>query len=128
MSVPPVKESPPKEATESRVVGKSKTGLPWDGEVYEDDASSVKSSATPARTPAKTAAPPSAPRVQATAPAPVPTPTTDDLAREATGTEVGEHASADLRGITRRTNYGDRLRIKKRRERIRRPRSCLFNH
>ncbi len=67
----------------SKVVGQAKTGLPWDGEVYEDDASSVKSkaAATPVatRTPVPTKA--VAPQVQAAAPAAVTG--SDDLAKEA---------------------------------------------
>lgn len=70
----------------STVVGKSKTGLPWDGEVYEDDASSMKSAATAARHPEKpvTAATPAkvAPTPAPTQAAP-PVPTGDDLAKEA---------------------------------------------
>lgn len=87
-AVAAVKETPvvtaaplPKEA---KVVGNSKTGLPWDGEVYEDDASSVKPSATASRMPEKTVvAPTKAAAPQSVAPAPAATPTTDDLAKEA---------------------------------------------
>lgn len=52
----------------TKVVGKSKTGLPWDGEVYEDDASSIKATAAASRQPEKTA--PAVPK-------------SDDLAAEA---------------------------------------------
>lgn len=66
----------------AKVVGQSKTGLPWDGEVYEDDATRVSTSAksaTAARTPVAAPAPVSTPP-----PAVTPTPATgDDLAREA---------------------------------------------
>lgn len=97
-AVAAVKETPvvtaaplPKEAAvpmstapASKVVGNSKTGLPWDGEVYEDDASSVKPSATASRMPEKTVvAPTKAAAPQSVAPAPAATPTTDDLAKEA---------------------------------------------
>jgi hypothetical protein len=103
-AVAAVKEAPvvraaplPKEAAvpmstppATKVVGKSKTGLPWDGEVYEDDASSVKSAATASRIPEKSAsvattAKPAAPQAIAPQPAPVsaPLPKSDDLAAEA---------------------------------------------
>lgn len=64
-------------AEPSRVVGKATTGLPWDGEIYEDDASKVTPSPAPkavtaTRTPVITV-PSQSPSVQPT----------DDLAREA---------------------------------------------
>lgn len=63
-------------APSSTVVGRSKTGLPWDGEVYEDDASRVTPVAS--RSPIKT------PTVPAPAPvASAPVPTGDDIAKEA---------------------------------------------
>lgn len=64
----------------TRVVGQSKTGLPWDGEVYEDDASRIEGpakAATAARTPAAASPPAPAPDLN-TAPS-----SGDDLAKEA---------------------------------------------
>lgn len=66
----------------AKVVGQSKTGLPWDGEVYEDDATRVSApakSATAARTPVAATTPVSTPP-PAVSPAPA---TGDDLAIEA---------------------------------------------
>lgn len=49
ISVPSVGETPV--STPKTVVGKSSTGLPWDGEVYADDASAMSSIKTPAKVP-----------------------------------------------------------------------------
>ena len=83
-SSPVISEAPlPASTPAAKVVGQSKTGLPWDGEVYEDDASSVKSSVA-GRSPAPAAASANTPAKPDTSTASTSSPQpTDDLAREA---------------------------------------------
>lgn len=77
------KSATPDQSPVSKVVGRSKTGLPWDGEVYEDDATRISS-------PAKAAPAATATRIPVAAPASAPSPAVapastsgDDLAKEA---------------------------------------------
>lgn len=82
-SLPKDAAVPMSSAPATKVVGKSKTGLPWDGEVYEDDASSMKSTATASRIPEKSVVAPAKSVAPQSTPVSAPLPKSDDLAAEA---------------------------------------------